>query len=147
MTKKEIQHKIQTLIDSGQGENVYIALYMMVNQLNMDLLEAIKSLEPIDYEKEFASPNDFYCSVRIANIWVEYEFIEGYVPYMGTAATASRMVSYYDAPTDSTEIIDSLAEFLPIQDEDSPERVREIVLEDYQELAPLLLRLLDGEKL
>lgn len=147
MTKKEIQHKIQNLVDSGQGENVYIAVYMMVNQLNMTLEEAIGHLKPIDYERNFASPNDFYSSVRIANIWVEYEFIEGYVPYMGTAATASRMVSYYDAKIDSTEIIDSLAEFLPIEDDDTPEQVRAIVLEDYQSLVPILIRLLEGEEI
>ena len=147
MTKKEIQDKIQNLVDSGQGANVYIAVYMMVNQLNMTLKEAIGALKPIDYERNFASPNDFYSSVRIANIWVEYEFIEGYVPYMGTAATASRMVSYYDAKTDRTEIIDSLAEFLPIEDENTPEQVREIVLEDYQNLVPILIRLLDGEEI
>jgi hypothetical protein len=57
------------------------------------------------------------------------------------------MVSYYDAQTDSTEIIDSLAEFLPIQDDNTPEQVREIVLEDYQNLVPLLIRLLDGEEI
>lgn len=147
MTKKEIQSKIQNLVDTGQGENVYIAVYMMVNQLDMTLEEAIGSLKPIDYERNFSSPNDFYSSIRIANIWIEYEFIEGYVPYMGTAATASRMVSYYDAKTDSTEIIDRLAEFLPIQDEDTPTRVRKIVLEDYQGLVPLLIRLLEGEEI
>jgi hypothetical protein len=147
MTKKEIQSKIQNLVDSGQGENTYIGIYMMVNQLDMTLEEAIASLKPIDYDRSFSSPNDFYSSVRIANIWVEYEFIEGYVPYMGTAATASRMVSYYDAKRDSTEIIDNLAEFLPIQDEDTPERVRKIVLEDYKSLVPLLIRLLEGEEL
>jgi hypothetical protein len=145
MTKEEIQSKIQSLVDSGQGENTYIAVYMMVNQLDMTLAEAVGSLRPIDGERTFASPNDFCSSIRIANIWIEYEFIEGYVPYMGTAATASRMVSYYDAKTDSTEIIDRLAEFLPIQDRDSPERVREIVLEDYQDLVPTLIRLLEGE--
>jgi hypothetical protein len=147
MTKEEIQIKIQSLVDSGQGENTYIAVYMMVNHLDMTLEEAIGSLKPIDDERTFSSPNDFYSSIRIANIWVEYEFIEGYVPYMGTAATASRMVSYHDAKTDRTEIIDSLAEFLPIQDEDSQERVREIVLEDYQDLVPLLIRLLEGEEI
>lgn len=147
MTKKEIQSKIQNLVDTGQGENVYIAVYMMVNQLDMTLEEAIGSLKPIDYERNFSSPNDFYSSIRIANIWIEYEFIEGYVPYMGTAATASRMVSYYDAKTDSTEIIDRLAEFLPIQDEDTPTRVRKIVIEDYQGLVPLLIRLLEGEEI
>lgn len=147
MTKKEIQNKIQNLVDSKQGENVYIAVYMMVNQLDMTLEDAIASLKPIDYERTFASPNDFYSSVRIANIWVEYEFIEGYVPYMGTAATASRMVSYYDAKMDRTEIIDSLAEFLPIDDDDTPERVRAIVLEDYKGLVPILIRLLEGEEL
>lgn len=147
MTKEEIQGKIQQLVATGQGENTYIAVYMMVNQLEMTLEEAVGSLIPIDYERTFSSPNDFYSSIRIANIWVEYEFIEGYVPYMGTAATASRMVSYYDAKNDKTEIIDRLAEFLPIQDEDTPERVREIVLEDYQGLVPLLIRLLEGEQI
>lgn len=147
MTNEEIERKIQYLVASGQGENTYIAVYMMVNQLGMTLEEAIGSLKPIDYERTFSNPNDFYSSVRIANIWVEYEFIEGYVPYMGTSATASRMVSYYDANTDSTEIIDRLAEFLPIQDEDGPERVRAIVLEDYQGLVPLLIRLLEGEEI
>ena len=147
MTKEEIQIKIQNLVDSGQGANTYIAVYMMVHQLDMTLEEAIGSLKPIDYERTFANPNDFYSNIRIANIWVEYEFIEGYVPYMGTAATASRMVSYYDAKNDCTKIIDRLAEFLPIEDEDSPARVRAIVLEDYQSLVPLLLRLLEGEQL
>ena len=145
MTKEEIQRKIQTLVETGQGENTYIGVYMMVNQLDMTLAAAIGSLKPIDYERTFTNPNDFYSSVRIANVWVEYEFIEGYVPYMGTAATASRMVSYHDAKTDSTEIIDRLAEFLPIEDKDTLERVREIVLEDYQNLVPLLIRLLEGE--
>lgn len=147
MTKEEIQRKIQSLVDSGQGENTYIAVYMMVHQLDMTLEEAIASLKPIDYERDFASPNDFYTSVRIANIWVEYEFIEGYVPYMGTAATASRMVSYYDVKTDRTEIIDRLAEFLNINDEDSPAQVRKIVLEDYQSLVPTLIELLEGKNL
>lgn len=147
MTKEEIQRKIQSLVDSGQGENTYIAVYMMVHQLGLTLEEAIASLKPIDSERDFASPNDFYSSVRIGNIWVEYEFIEGYVPYMGTAATASRMVSYYDAQTDQTEIIDRLAEFLSINDEDTPAQVREIVLEDYKALVPTLIELLDGKKI
>jgi hypothetical protein len=145
MTKEEIQRKIKNLVDTGQGENTYIGVCLMVSQLDMTMAEAIGSLKLIDYKRTFANPNDFYSSVRIASVWVEYEFIEGYVPYMGTAATASRMVSYHDAKTDSTEIIDRLAEFLPIEDKDTPERVREIVLEDYQDLVPLLIRLLEGE--
>lgn len=143
MTNEEIRIKIQTLVDSGQGENIYIAVYMMINQLNMTLGEALMSLKPVEYDRDFSNPNDFYASIRIANIWLEYEYIEGYVPYMGTAATASRMVSYFE--NESLEIIDGLAEFLPVNDEHTPEDVRRIVLEDYHVLIPTIIDLLGDD--
>lgn len=141
MTKKEIQAKIQDLVDSGQAENTYIAVYMMVHELNMSLREALASLKPRDYERNFTNPNDFYASVRVANVWVEYEFIEGYVPYMGTAATASRMVSFFE--NGKLELIDGLAEFLPVTDEHEVADVRQLVIEDYQDLIPTLIELLE----
>ncbi|BDS09686.1 hypothetical protein [Aureispira anguillae] len=140
MIKEEIQAKIQTLIESGQGENTYIGVYMMVNHLGLTLNQALASLKPMDYQRNYANPNDFYCSVRIANVWIEYEYIEGYVPYMGTAATASRMVSFFNK--ERLEIIDGLAEFLAVKDEHSVEDVRQIVAEDYQSLIPTIIDLL-----
>ena len=141
MTKLEIQQKIQDLVDSGQGENVYIAIYMMVNQLDISLEEAFKQLKPIDYERNYTNPNDFYCSIRIANIWIEYESIEGYVPYMGTAATTSRVVSYYE--NEQLASIEGLSEFLPIDDDATTDDIRGFILEDYHSLIPTVIRLLE----
>lgn len=140
MTNEEIRQKIQTLVDSGQGENVYIAIYMMVNHLFMSLKEALMTLQLVEYDRNYSNPNDFYASIRIANVWLEYEYIEGYVPYMGTASTASRMVSYFENET--LKMIDGLAAFLPVDDEHTPEDVRAIVLADYHSLIPTVIDLL-----
>jgi len=141
---RDDQQKIRELLDSGQGENTYIALYMMVNEMNISLEEALLSLKPIDYKRNHTNPNDFYCSIRIANVWVEYEYIEGYVPYMGTGATATRVVSFFEQ--EKQESVEGLSEYLEVDDSNNVDDVRAIILADYQALIPTIIDLLGGDE-
>lgn len=141
MTKSEIAYKIQALVDSGEGENSYIAIYMMINELGLTLEEALKSLKPISYERSVSTNNSFYSSIRIANIWVEYDYEEGYVPYMGTESTVSRMVGYWQK--DKMEYEVDLSRFLPTEDSTSVEEVKQLILEDYYSLIPVIIDLLE----
>lgn len=141
MTIAEIKSKIQQLIDSGVGENTYIAIYMMINELGMTLEEALRSLKPIIYDRQKANPNDFYCSVRIANIWVEYDFEEGYVPYMGTESTVSRIVGVQKK--ERMEYLEGLYTFLPLEDSSTIAEVHALILKDYHSLIPTIMELLE----
>lgn len=143
MHPQEVQQKIDDLLSSGQGENTYIATYMMVHHYEISLVDALKRLVPIEYERNYSNPNDFYCSIRIANIWIEYESIEGYVPYMGTAATTSRVVGVHDKETHKTTSLEGLSDFLPIEDSLTKAQIKELILEDYNELIPTIIELLE----
>ena len=143
MQPQEIQQKIDDLLSSGQGENTYIAVYMMVHLYDISLTEALKRLTPIEYERNYSNPNDFYCSIRIANVWIEYESIEGYVPYMGTAATTSRIVGIHNKENHQTTSLEGLSDFLPIEDSLTKSQIKDLIAEDYHELIPTLIELLE----
>lgn len=137
MNPNETRQKIQNLLDSGQGENVYIAIHLLVNEFGMSFKNALKELKPIYYHKT-NHPDDFNGSIRIANIWIEYEFEKGYVPYMGTEATVSRMVGRYEK--DKLHYMEGLSIFLPIEDTTTTEEIETIILEDYYSLIPSVLK-------
>lgn len=137
MNPKETRQKIQQLIDSGQGENVCIAIHLLVNEFRMSFKDALKELKPIYYHKT-NHPDDFNCSIKIADIWIEYEFEKGYVPYMGTEATVSRMVSRWNK--DNLHYIEGLSLFLPIEDNSTTEEIETIILEDYYSLIPSIIK-------
>jgi hypothetical protein len=141
MTTSEIKNKIQDLLNSGIGENTYIAVYMMINELGMSMEEALGSLKPIIYDRKKANPNDFYCSIRIANIWVEYDFEEGYVPYMGTESTVARMVGYKNK--ERMEYVEGLYTFLPLDDSTTITEVHALIFKDYKGLIPTVIELLE----
>jgi hypothetical protein len=137
---RDDQQKIRDLLDSGQGENTYIAIYLMVNEMNISLKEALLTLKPIDSKVNHTNPNDFHCSIRIANIWIEYQYIDGYVPYMGTAATTTRVVSFFE--NEQQESIEGLSDYLEAEDSNNVDDVRAIILADYHALIPTIIELL-----
>lgn len=135
MTLQETRQKIQALLDSGQGENVYIGIYMLVNEFGMSISKALKELKPF-YNSQ--NPDNFIASFRIANIWIEYEFEKGYVPYMGTEATVSRMVSQWNGT--KQKFMEGFSTFLPIDDTTSLEEIKELIMEDYYSLIPNIIK-------
>lgn len=141
MTKSEIKSKIQALVDSGIGENTYIAVYMMINELDMTMEEALETLKPIVYNRKKNNSNDFYSSIRIANIWIEYDFEEAYVPYMDTEATVARMVGI--RKKEKMDYLEGLYTFLPLKNSDTIEEVQALILDDYKSLIPTIIKLLD----
>lgn len=144
MDRLEIQAKIAQLIETRQGHNTYIALQLMQSQLNYTYVQALKALGPVEEPRNYPHPNDFYACIRIADIWVEYEYLSGYIPYMEANVTASRIV-YRALSEEQLEPLDGLSTFLPIGDDETVEEVWAVIRADYLELIPELMTLLGLE--
>lgn len=133
MTSKEITTKIQDLLDSGEAEYIYIGLCLMMSQLELSMGEALQRLKPHYRTDEQGNFKAFY---KIGPIQLEYEYEQGYVPYMGTGATVSRMLGVWE--DGSLEYQLDYAAFLNLGDNDGQAEARKLVEEDYLKLTEVL---------
>jgi hypothetical protein len=137
MTPAEIEAKIQELLDSKEAENTYIGLCLMMSQLELSMEEALRRLKP-DYQDK--GDENFKAFYKIGHLQLEYEYEKGYVPYMGTGATVSRMLGIWEKA--SLEYQLDYAAFLNLEDNDGAKEAKNLVEEDFQELIPYIEDLL-----
>lgn len=133
MTSKEVEAKIQDLLDSGEAENIYIGLCLMMSQLGLSMGEALQRLKPHYQQGDQVNFKAFY---KIGAIQLEYEYEQGYVPYMGTGATVSRMLGIWEEG--SLEYQLDYAAFLNLGDNDGQAEARKLVEDDYLNLTEVL---------
>lgn len=105
----------------------------MMSQLELSMEAALRRLQP---HYQYKSEGNFKASYKIGHVQLEYEYEKGYVPYMGTGATVSRMLGIWDR--DQLEYQLDYAAFLKLEDQDGMEDAKKLLEEDYQELVPWL---------
>ncbi len=140
MNKREIYSGIDQLIDSGKGYNSSLAISLMVSQLGCSLLDALKYLKPQFTSGSSENLYDFEGQINISNLTVVYENNQGYVPYMGSENTSTRLVKIEN--NGKIEMIDSLLHFLEVQDCNNEQEIKELMLEDYYSIIPEIIDLL-----
>ncbi|MFK7797040.1 MAG: hypothetical protein AB8E82_06275 [Aureispira sp.] len=133
--------KIQTLLDTHQGENTYIAVYLMIHQLGYSPEQALKAV-PFVETAGSGQGREFTWELYLGNMELEYKVVEGYVPYMGADITAARILKVEHQG--KYELVPDLAGYLAIQDDQTKEEIQQMIQEDYHQLIPQLWQWLDN---
>lgn len=137
MTHQEIQLKIKDLLQSNKGENTFIAMCLMMSQLNLNEEEALAQLKPILTQE---GNNKKSYQLNIAHIRLEYHYEEGYVPYMGAGVTVSRMLGLFEG--NNLEYLADYATFLELEEQVANQDIETIIYKDYLQLIPTIAELL-----
>lgn len=137
-----IPPKVKALLDTHKGEHAYIAVYLLIHQLGFSPTEALKAVPLV----ETASSNggkDFTLELHLGTMELEYQVVEGYVPYMGADVTAARLLRV-EQEDQKYELVPDLAGYLAIGDDQSKEEIQQLIQEDYYQLIPQLWAWLDN---
>ena len=141
MNKRDIYAGIDQLIDSGKGYNSSLAVSLLMSQFGCSLFEALKYFKPQFVSASSENLYDFKGHIHISNLTVIYENNRGYVPYMGSENTSTRLVKIEN--NGNIEMIDNLLNFLEVQDCINEDEIKEIMLEDYYSIIPEIIDLLE----
>jgi hypothetical protein len=134
--------KIQALLESGNGENNFIAIHLLAQLLEVSIEEALLHVKPTDYSPNKAKTGDLYLSYRIASVHVNYESVEGYIPYMDSGKTTTRVVGIKKETF--LDSLDGLSEFLFTDEDATEEEIRQHIKEDFKNLIPTILPYIYG---
>lgn len=138
MTSQEILQKIQDFFTTGDGEYVYLGVYLLVYQLGWSPEQALRHLTPVEEPDPEGGAFNFICHYQISHIHVKYTVMEGYVPYMGAGVTATRLIGVDEQRLPQFDTT-AWASYLSIEDGQTPETIRALIHKDYETLVPQLV--------
>lgn len=136
--RQEMLQKIQDFFATGDGEYIYLGVYLLVYQLGWTPEQALGHLRPVEEPDLEGGAFNFTCHYQIAHIYVEYRVMEGYVPYMGAGVTATRLISVDEQQLPQLDT-SAWASYLSIEDGQTPETIRTLIYKDYETLVPQLV--------
>lgn len=142
--RQEILQKVQDFFATGDGHYAYLGVYLLVHQLNLSPIDALKTLTPTEEPDLEGGEYDFTCHYRIGAVHIAYTVMEGYVPYMGAGITATRLVGIEEGTAAGVDT-SAWAGYLSIGDGDPPAYIRQLIREDYEQLLPEVVDWLNAD--
>lgn len=142
MTRQEILQKVQDFFATGEGQHIYMGLFLLVYQLGFTPEQALLELRPIEVPDPEGGTFNFTVHYHIAHLHLEYTVMEGYVPYMGAGVTATRLMGMDER---LLPLVDTSewAGYLSVDDGQAPEHIRQVIRADYEALIPQLIQWLN----